>query len=195
MDARGRIAPGAIRTSRASPATQPGSPTPRPWPTVPPRRCRRSTGNRPREDKLPIGSDHPHNYFTLLGDRYDFNVQEPITDLVRLTSAGRRRAIRGAAGSATSWPTSAWSRTTASCPTSCATGCRRVDPAFSDFAADGPDRGGGTSSFARRPPEHRREAFARFVRGIGSRRPTDPRLLAQRAAPCRGSTCPPDSST
>ena len=39
------------------------------------------TGIRPRPSRLPIARDYPNNLFTLLGDSYRMEVEEPITDL------------------------------------------------------------------------------------------------------------------
>ncbi len=39
------------------------------------------TGLRPRPSTLPTTADHPDNLFTMLGDQYHFEVEEPITDL------------------------------------------------------------------------------------------------------------------
>ena len=39
------------------------------------------TGMRPRPSTLPTTADHPNNLFTLLGDQYHFEAEEPITDL------------------------------------------------------------------------------------------------------------------
>ena len=39
------------------------------------------TGRVPPESALPIAADHPRSLFSLLGDRYRFNVEEPITDV------------------------------------------------------------------------------------------------------------------
>jgi hypothetical protein len=39
------------------------------------------TGNTPKQDELPTLKDHPRNLFTLLGERYAFEVVEPVTRL------------------------------------------------------------------------------------------------------------------
>ncbi len=39
------------------------------------------TGELPRRGAAPIAADHPKSLFTLLGDKYSFDVTEPITDL------------------------------------------------------------------------------------------------------------------
>ena len=39
------------------------------------------SGRRPRPGLLPVTRDYPNNLFTLLGDRYRMEVEEPITDL------------------------------------------------------------------------------------------------------------------
>ena len=39
------------------------------------------TGRVPPESALPTAADHPRSIFSLLGDRYRFNVEEPVTDV------------------------------------------------------------------------------------------------------------------
>ncbi len=39
------------------------------------------TGRVPPESALPIAADHPRSLFSLLGDGYRFNVEEPVTDV------------------------------------------------------------------------------------------------------------------
>ncbi|HEU0024006.1 MAG TPA: sulfatase-like hydrolase/transferase, partial [Thermoleophilaceae bacterium] len=48
------------------------------------------TGTLPSGDSLPIASDHPRNLFTLLGWRYDLDVQEPATELCPESLCGER---------------------------------------------------------------------------------------------------------
>ncbi len=53
------------------------------------------TGIHPEEGRLPVASDYPRSLFTMLGERYGFEVTEPITDICpeRLCGSERRPSL------------------------------------------------------------------------------------------------------
>ena len=149
------------------------------------------TGDRPVKGKLPVESDHPGNLFSFLS-RYDFNAQEPVTDLC----PPDRCAEGGGQSTSTRLKDLGSDLAVVSLhkllPDDMAEHLPAVDQGFSGFGRSGPAGGSAPS----RALEDRPGNLTRFLHGIGRRvrRPT----LDFSTSSCPtfpGTTCPPDSAT
>ena len=129
------------------------------------------SARRPEKGQLPIRSDHPNSIFTFLGSRYAFNVEEPVTSLCPSSLCGEEQRP----------PADERLRELASdlsivslrrlLPDDLAEHLPAVDQTFSGFAGDAGTKG---TSGAAQYLQHRPQAFASFLRRIGSHsdRPT-----------------------
>jgi hypothetical protein len=131
------------------------------------------TGLLPESDDLPIAAHHPGSLFTLLGERYEMTVTEPVTDLCPARLCGE--APRPSRSSRLESLLSDLSLVTAHlfAPDDLSTRLAPVDRSFGDFRGGGRDDPQGDGDDARPPGfrlrggfGNRPEEFESFIRAI-----------------------------
>jgi sulfatase-like protein len=130
------------------------------------------TGRRGDADRLPILADHPNNLFTALGDRYRFQVHEPVTDLCPAALCGDETSESAGARREALLDDLFVVQQHLLLPESLHDRLPAVDRSFRDFgdegddAAPGPD--GDIDAMAKAGLRNRIGQFERFERGVAS---------------------------